>query len=195
MNRLKVSMNRNPYQTLSQLDFGRVPPVDQWHPPMSGDMDLRIARDGTWHHEGRLIERERLVRLFATILRRDPDGQYYLVTPVEKWRIEVEDVPFRAVRMEVEGSGPEQRLDFLTSLGERTAAGAEHPIEIVDAAINPAPYVHVRGRLWARLDRSVYYELAERVVEGESAGQTVYGVWSRGVFFPLGPVVSSPSSP
>lgn len=180
---------RRPLDLLTGIDPDRLPPVERWNPPPSGDMDLCIARDGTWYHEGRPIVRERLVRLFATILRREADGGYYLVTPVEKWRIRVTDAPFLAVLLEAEGQGPDQRLDFLTNLGERVAAGPNRPIEVEYRAggEEPAPYVQVRNGLRARLTRAVFLDLAECIETREHAGLRVYGVWSRGAFFPLGP--------
>lgn len=138
---------------------GRAPaPVHLWNPENCGDMDLVIRADGVWMHEGSPISRPELVRLFATVLRKDPDG-YYLVTPVEKLKITVEDVPFRAVRVDRRG----EDLIFQTDMGERVAAGPEHPLRVrTDAETSePAPYVHVRGDLEARIERPVFYELVE----------------------------------
>lgn len=165
-----------------------LPPVDHWNPPLLGDMDLRIARNGTWHHEGAPIHRERLVRLFASILRQDEDGQYYLVTPVEKWRIRVDDAPFLAIRLDVTGMGANQNLTFTTNVGDLTIAGPEHPltVEYHTPGGEPSPYVHVRGRLRALLSRAVFVELAELVEEQEIASDHFYGVWSQGQFFSLG---------
>lgn len=138
---------------------GRAPaPVHLWNPDNCGEMDLVIRADGVWMHEGSPIGRPALVRLLATVLRRDADG-YYLVTPVEKLKITVEDVPFRAVRVDREGAD----LVFTTDMGERVAAGKEHPIRVeTDPDTGePAPYVHVRGDLEARIQRPVFYELVE----------------------------------
>ncbi len=194
---------RRPESLLDGIDPDRLPPLEQWQPPLSGVMDLRIARDGTWWHEGRPIERPSLVRLFATILRREADGQYYLVTPVEKWRIEVEDSAFLAVRLDVDGEGRNQRLDFVTNPGERVESGPERPIvvEYRAGSAEPAPYLTMRNGLRARLTRSVFLELAERAERAEPSlagpslagpdeanSAAVYGVWSRGAFFVLGPV-------
>ena len=160
-------------------------PVDQWHPPLLGEMDLRIARDGTWYHEGQPIARQALVRLFARILRHDSDGCYYLVTPVERWRICVEDAPFLAVEMAVERKP--QWIHFRTNVDDWVTAGPEHPLQIEYPCgpEQPAPYVHIRGRLRARLTRSVFLELAEYAVLENFGGREVYGVYSQGVFFPL----------
>ena len=136
-----------------------LPPVHLWHPTHCGDIDIVIRRDGTWMHEGSPIGRAELVRLFSTVLRLDPDG-YHLVTPVEKLRIGVEDLPFRAVAVEAR----EGRLVFTTDVGDEVEAGAENPIT-VDAdprTGEPAPRLHVRRGLEARIARSVFYELVER---------------------------------
>ncbi|HEY2069524.1 MAG TPA: DUF1285 domain-containing protein [Rhizomicrobium sp.] len=165
----------------------RLPPVEKWHPTHCGEIDIRIARDGTWFHEGTPIGRRELVRLFSTILRKDPDG-FHLVTPAEKMRIRVEDAPFLAVLLRVEGEGRDQRLVFTTNVGDETVAGADDPIRVETNAETgePAPYVHVRRGLEARISRTVFYQLADMAVagEGEFAGQL--GVWSQGRFFSLG---------
>jgi hypothetical protein len=165
----------------------KLPPVDKWHPAHCGDIDIRIARDGTWYHEGTPVGRKELVRLFSTILRRDPDG-FVLVTPGEKMRIVVEDAPFLAVLMDVEGTGRDQTLTFITNVGDQTIAGAENPIRVEtdpDTA-EPAPYVHVRKGLEARIARAVFYQLADLAVPGEGEHAGFLGVWSGGVFFRLG---------
>lgn len=145
-------------------------PVDEWNPEHCGDVGLSIDRDGVWQHEGDPIRRERLVRLFATVLRKDENGQHYLVTPVEKIVIHVADAPFLAVAMRVEGTGRAQRLVFTTNVGDEVTAGPNHPIMIMGGK----PYVRVRGRLDARLTRAVYYELANLAQDGRitSDGQT-----------------------
>lgn len=183
----------DPNQLLSQVEGRKLPPVDHWNPPLSGDMDMRISRDGVWYHEGRAIQRDSLVRLFSTILRRDNDGEYYLLTPVEKWRIQVDDAPFLAVLMEVQGRGEEQILIFQTNVGDRVVAGAEHAIEVEydKPDDEPAPYIHIRGRLRALISRSVFWELAELAVEKTINGQSCYGVYSQGLFFVLGPAEES----
>ncbi len=182
--------SRQPDDLLNQLDPRRLPPLDEWNPPLNGVMDLRITRDGRWYHDGRPIERMALVRLFATILRREPDGHHYLVTPVEKWCIDVEDAPFLAVSLTAAGHGSRQALAFRTNLGESVAVGPDCPlvVEYRAGSEEPAPYVHLRNGLRARLTRSVFLELAELAVPGEAVGGVVYGVWSHGCFFELGPV-------
>jgi uncharacterized protein len=158
----------------------RLPPVEKWNPAHCGEIDIRIARDGTWFHEGTPIGRRELVRLFSTILRKDPDG-YHLVTPGEKMRIRVEDVPFLAVLLREENG----RLIFTTNVGDETVAGPDNPIRVETNAETgePAPYVHVRRGLEARISRAVFYQLADMAVLGEG-GQL--GVWSEGRFFALG---------
>lgn len=136
-----------------------LPPVHLWHPEHCGDIDILIRADGVWMHEGSPIVRVELVRLFSTVLRKDPDG-YHLVTPAEKLQIQVEDLPFRAVAMRAD----EGVLSFTTDVGDEVEAGADHPIVVeTDAATGePAPRVHVRADLWARIARPVFYELVER---------------------------------
>jgi hypothetical protein len=162
-----------------------LPPVERWNPAHCGDIDIRIARDGTWYHEGTPFGRRELVRLFSTILRKDPDG-FHLVTPGEKMRIRVDDAPFVAVLVQVSGEGTSQRLTFTTNVGDETIACADNPIRVVvDAKTGePSPYVHVRRGLEALIARSVFYQLAELAVPGADG---MLGVWSEGVFFPLGP--------
>lgn len=160
-----------------------LPPLDDWKPPFSGDIDIRIARDGTWYHEGGRFGRESLVRLFSTILKREGDD-YFLVTPVEKWRLRVEDVPFVAIDFETLGEGRGQQLVFVTNVDDRLLCDAAHPlrVEIDPANGEPSPYVEVRRGLEARLTRNVFYRLAGRAVEHDGA----IGVWSGGSFFTLG---------
>ncbi|NOZ42964.1 MAG: DUF1285 domain-containing protein [Alphaproteobacteria bacterium] len=162
-----------------------LPPVHLWHPEFCGDIDMAIRRDGHWDYMGSPISRPAMVRLFSTILRHDDDGKYYLVTPVEKVGIRVEDVPFVAVELRVEGKGHDQILHFRTNVDDVVALDSTHPLR-VDFAANgePSPYILVRDRLDALISRPVYYQLAEMVEEIDG----VYGVWSSGVFFPLGPV-------
>lgn len=166
-----------------------LPPVHLWNPEFCGDIDMRIARDGTWFYMGTPIGRERLVRLFSTILRHDEDGKYYLVTPVEKVGIKVDDAPFLAVAMSGEGTARDQTLTFTTNVGDVTVAGAEHPIRfVVDTETGePAPYVHVRARLEALINRAVFYDLVELGTEEEHEGKRWFGIWSGGVFFPFMP--------
>lgn len=159
----------------------KLPPVEKWHPAHVGAIDIRIAHDGTWYHEGRPILRQPLVDLFATILRREGDA-YYLVTPGEKLAITVEDVPFLGVRMAREGEGRAQRLLVSTNVGDHVAIDAAHPVRIRTRDGQAAPYVEVRAGLEARLVRSVFYELVE-------LGEDVAGEWvvySDGVAQSLG---------
>lgn len=162
-------------------------PVHLWNPPLSGEMDMRIARDGTWYHEGEPIRRLALAQLFSTILRLDEDGRYYLVTPVECWAIQVDDAPFVAVRLSVSGEGEQQQLLFHTSLEDEVPLDAEHPLRVVldPQSGEPSPYVRVRGNLDALISRTVFYELADLAVEVDVAGVQRIGVWSCGRFFPI----------
>ncbi|MEH6387702.1 MAG: DUF1285 domain-containing protein [Pseudomonas profundi] len=162
-------------------------PVHLWNPPVSGELDMRIARDGTWVHEGTAITRKPLAQLFAGILRFDDDQRYYLVTPVERWAIQVEDAPFVVVALEVGGEGREQVLRFTTSLDDSVEAGPDNPIRVVvdPETQEPSPYVRVRANLEALINRNVFYELAERAVEHEVDGKTCFGIWSKGTFFPI----------
>ncbi len=171
-----------------ELAAGRkLPPVEGWNPAHCGELDIRIAHDGTWLHEGQPIARRELVRLFSTILRRDGDS-YYLITPVEKMRITVEDVPFLAVLLDVRGSGRDQQLVFTTNVGDEVVSGHDNPIRVMMRNGNePVPYLHVRHGLEARISRNVYYQLAEIAVPNESVEADMLGVWSSGVLFPLGP--------
>jgi uncharacterized protein len=152
-----------------------------------GDLDMKIARDGAWSYRGSPISRLRLVKLFASVLRREDDGSYWLVTPVERGRVDVEDAPFLAVEVNSEGSGSGRRLSFRTNLDEIVAAGPEHPLRI-DTAANgePEPYLMVRPGLEARLNRPVFYELVDLAdaERGDKGGP--FGLWSDGVFFDLG---------
>ena len=160
----------------------RLPPVERWTPAHCGDSGMRIARDGTWWHDGAPIGREAMVRLFSTILRREPDGGYVLVTPVEKLDIAVEDAAFQAVEMRREGEGREARLVFRLNTGDLVTAGPEHALRFAATDDGPRPYLHVRGGMEALVARSLYYELAELALDHEPAG-----VWSNGAFFPLEP--------
>lgn len=170
---------------------GGLPPVQLWDPPFCGDIDLVIRRDGTWWYLGTPIGRKALVRLFSTILRRDADGRYYLVTPVEKVGIRVEDVPFLAVAVAVEAEavGAARRLRFRTNVEDEMVADGAHPIRVETDPVTgePAPYVLVRDRLEAKIARSVFYELVDLAEERRAEdGGTVLGVRSAGQFFPLG---------
>lgn len=170
---------------LQQKEEKRLPPVDQWHPEREAEIDIRIAADGTWYHEGGAIRRQSLVELFASILRREGD-QYFLVTPGEKLAIEVEDVPFQVVQLECSGSGDSQRLLFKTATGDTVLADQAHPLEVEQPDSEPAPYVLVRDGMWGRLSRNAYYQLAELAEPmPEKSGRV--GVRSCGCWFELGP--------
>jgi len=160
-----------------------LPPVHLWNPAHSGEIDIVIRRDGSWWHEGAPIGRERLVRLFSTVLRKDPDG-IYLVTPVEKMKIRVEDAPFLAVRVDrAAGDGGAPSLRFLTNVGDEVEAGPQNPIRVETGADGePRPYVHVRRGLEALIARPVFYELVEMA---EDRGGRL-GVESHGAWFDLG---------
>ncbi|MEM1036468.1 MAG: DUF1285 domain-containing protein [Pseudomonadota bacterium] len=168
---------------------GKLPPVHLWNPDRSADIQMEIRSDGSWWHEGDQIKRERLVKLFSRILRRDEDGSFWLVTPYEKVVVHVEDAPFMAVRVDRSGEpGPNQTLVFKTNLGDVTLAGPDAAIRVETdpATLEPTPYVLVRGRLEAKLTRAVFYELADMAVAHEGRAGML-GVWSQGVFFELGP--------
>lgn len=161
----------------------KLPPVQRWNPERTGRIDIVIARDGTWYHEGEPIRRQPLVNLFATVLRRDPDG-YCLVTPAEKLLIDVADAPFLAVDMEMQGAGREARLLFSTNVDDHVVAGAGHPLWVEDQPDGPRPYVEVRDGLTALLTRPVFYRLVDlAIAEGDELV-----VYSDGQRFPLGSV-------
>lgn len=162
----------------------RLPPVESWNPEHCGDSEMRIARDGTWFHQGSPIGRALMVRLFSTILRREADGGFVLVTPVEKLDIEVEDAPFTAVEMKAEGAGEVMKLAFRLNTGDLVTAGPDHALRFEEREDGPRPYLHVRGGLEALIARPVYYELAGIALAN---GSTPPGVWSDGAFFALEP--------
>ncbi len=165
------------------LDERKLPPVDQWHPAHCGDSDMRIAADGTWFHGGTPIGRPELVRLFSTILRREADGGYVLVTPGEKLDIVVEDAPFVAVAVTSEGEGTARQLAFRLNTGEHVVAGPDNLLRVETADDGtPRPYVHVRGGLDALVNRATFYELADWALAEDA---TPPGLWSGGVFFPF----------
>ena len=164
------------------------PPVHLWSPPFCGDLDMEIRRDGTWFYLGTPIGRPALVKLFSSILRKDGEA-YFLVTPVEKVGIRVEDAPFVAVDAEVSGTGRGQDLTFTTHVGDSVTAGPEHPIRLErDAETGePSPYVHVRANLEALIDRKTFYRLVERGVHEDQGGTSWFGLWSGGAFFKVIP--------
>ena len=156
----------------------RLPPVERWNPQACGDSRMRIARDGTWFHDGDPIGRPAMVRLFAGLLRREPDGAYVLVTPVEKLTITVEDLPFVAREVAAEGGGQARRLAFRLNTDEPVVAGPDHPLRLADGL----PALVVRPGLLARVTRPVFYELAELALA--EAGDPP-GLWSDSAFFPM----------
>lgn len=155
--------------------------------PSCGDFDFRIARDGTWFYRGSPIGRKPLVRLFSTVLRREDDGSYWLVTPVERGRITVDDAPFVAVEMQVTGSGRNQELAFRTNVDDWVTADPAHPITLREGADGaPAPYIRVRGDLDALIARPVFYDLVDLAETRADKDGAELGIWSTGHFFPLG---------
>ena len=161
------------------------PPVHLWDPPFCGDLDMEIRRDGTWFYLGTPIGREALVRLFSSILKLE-DGKYFLVTPVEKVGIRVEDAPFIAVDFTTEGEGDDQSIRFTTNVGDVVLADAEHAIRVEHSADGePRPYLHVRRGLEALIDRKSFYRLVDLAVTREHEGEAWTGVISAGSFFPI----------
>ena len=169
-------------QLLATAQNRRLPPVHLWHPERQGRIDIRIAADGTWFHEGVAIRRIAIARVFSTILRLE-NGQHYLVTPAEKLAIDVEDAPFIAVDMESSGKGRERRLVFATNLDDAVLADAEHPIEVEGTPGEPRPYVQVRDGLRALIARSVFYRMVD---EAETEANGEVAIWSAGTRFVLG---------
>lgn len=168
---------------------GGLPPVHLWNPPFCGDIDIEIRRDGTWFHDGTPIGRAGLVRLFSSILKREGDD-YFLVTPVEKVRIRVEDVPFVAQDFDAEGTGTGQTVTFTTHVGDRVVAGPDHAIRLEPTDTDePVPYLHVRAGLEARIDRKSFYRLVDLGV----AHGADFGVWSGGMFFAFIPLAELPA--
>lgn len=160
---------------------GGMPPVEKWNPPFCGDLDMRIARDGTWFYLGTPIGRAGLVKLFSSIIRKDGDD-YFLVTPVEKVGITVDDAPFVALDFDAVGTGEDQKLRFETHVGDRFVAGPDHPIRVAyDDNGEPSPYVLVRRNLEALVDRKSFYRLVDLGVHRNDW----FGVWSNGAFFPI----------
>lgn len=164
----------------------KLPPVESWHPERAGNSAMEIRADGSWYHEGGRINRPAMVRLFSTILRREPDGSHVLVTPAERLTIAVEDTPFRAVEMKSEGEGAARKLVFRLDTDDLVMAGADHPLTFGSDPADPDPRLHVRGvignGLEARIDRALYYELVEMAL-AEDDGHPA--IWSNGARFPL----------
>ncbi len=173
---------------MTRLQDKKLPPVHLWEPEFCGDIDIRLARDGTWYYMGSPIGRKRMVKLFSTVLRRDEDGKHYLVTPVEKLGITVDDAPFVAVEANLYGEGEDQTIVFRTNVDDEVIADKDHPIrvEIDPVTGEPSPYVLVRDRLEALIARPVFYQLVDAGVERQSGGRTWLGIWSKGIFFEIG---------
>ncbi|TDI60268.1 MAG: DUF1285 domain-containing protein [Alphaproteobacteria bacterium] len=173
---------------MSRLQDKSLPPVHLWNPDFCGDIDIRIARDGTWFYMGTPIGRKRMVKLFSTVLRYDDDGKYYLVTPVEKIGIIVDDAPFVAVEANVFDKGEGQTIVFRTNVDDEVIAGPDNPIrvEIDPVTLEPAPYVMVRDGLEALIARSVFYQLVDMGEERQENGETILGIRSGGQFFTIG---------
>jgi hypothetical protein len=166
-----------------------LPPVDRWNPDFCGDLDMEIRADGTWFYMGTPIGRPALVQLFSTVLRKDEDGRTYLVTPVERVGIRVEDAPFVAVEVNVAGDGDQRVMTFRTQVGDVVEAGAGHPIRFVEEPETGGlkPYLLVRGRLEALVARPVMYELVEHGEVIEVDGKAMFSIRSKGVVFPIMP--------
>ncbi|MFC0278772.1 DUF1285 domain-containing protein [Falsigemmobacter intermedius] len=164
------------------------PPVHLWNPDFCGDLDMEIKRDGTWFYLGTPIGRPAMVKLFSSILKLE-DGKYFLVTPVEKVGIRVEDAPFVAVDFRIEDPGPDQRLTFVTHVEDEVTAGPDHPIRVTrdPESGEPAPYVMVRRGLEARIDRKSFYRLIDLGEHADHEGSRWFGIRSGGVFFPIIP--------
>jgi len=165
MSQPDAAVRRDPLEIARQIQAeagtGRLPPVHLWNPPLSGDIDMEIRRNGQWFYLGTPINRAPLARLFSTVLRRDDDGCHYLVTPVEKWRLRVEDAPFLITTVERLERGGVAYLQMTTQTGDVVVADAEHPIRLTYRGEEPAPYVLVRDRLEALIGRNAYYQLVE----------------------------------
>ena len=167
-------------QTL--IEERRLPPVESWDPPHCGHSGMRIARDGTWYHQGSPIRRPAMVRMFSTVLRREPDGRHMLVTPVEKLEIDVEGTALRATEMQTEGSGPGRTIALKLDSGDALIVGPRHPLQLASGEHGPSPRVLVRHGLEAELSKPIYYELAEIAL---AEAHEPPGVWSGGAFFAL----------
>jgi len=163
-----------------------LPPVHLWNPAFCGDIDMRIARDGTWFYLGTPIGRPALVKLFSQILKREGDD-YFLVTPVEKVGIKVDDAPFLATDFEVEGEGPAQTVTFTTKTEDSARLGPDHPlkVKIDQASGEPAPYLLIRANLWALIDRKSFLRLVDLCGHHRHDGEMWFGIWSAGQFFPV----------
>ena len=180
LSRLSAALGASPARGL--------PPVERWNPPYCGEIDIRISVDGTWHHDGAPIRREKLVRLFSTILRREPDGRTVLVTPVESVGITVEDAAFVAVEMAVDGAGEGRRISFRTNVDDLVSVDAEHALRFEEGEGGALkPYLHVRRGLWALVTRALTYDLVEMAEERDVDGAPWLGVFAGGHFHAIAP--------
>lgn len=178
-------------KSLAGLDRQKAAPVDKWNPPYCGELDMRIGRDGLWYYLGTPIGRKPLVKLFASVLRQDDDGVTYLVTPLEKIAIKVEDGHYLGVEMQAEGDGAEQIISIRTQTDDWVTIGPENALTFRQDKMgkgedgNIVPYVHMRGRLECRINRAVFYELIELGEHKEIDGHAWFGVWSAGQFYKM----------
>jgi hypothetical protein len=189
---IKTELPGDPSNPLRGLEEAKaqgkgMPPVHLWNPPFCGNIPMRIAADGTWYYMGSPIGRKPLVKLFSSILRRDEDGKYYLVTPVEKCGVEVDDAPLIAVRMTVSGAGRDKIIRFTTLVDDEVTVDERHPLrfERESGTGGLKPYVLVRGRLEALVNRAIFYDLVAQGVEEPLNGENWFGVWSSGKFWPM----------
>jgi hypothetical protein len=163
------------------------PPVERWNPPYCGEIDMRIAADGSWHYMGSSINRPSLVKLFSTVLRKDPE-RYVLVTPVERVGIVVDDAPFLAVEMALEGEGEDRQIAFRTNVDDLVQVGADHPLRFEqDDHGGVKPYVKIRGDLWALVTRALTMDLIGLAEERDLQGRSLFGIAVKGAFFPIAP--------
>jgi hypothetical protein len=164
------------------------PPVERWNPPFCGDLDMRIAADGTWFYLKTPIGRPALVKLFASVLKREGDN-YFLVTPVEKCGITVDDAPFLAVELKIEDTAEGRALHFRTNVDDWVACGPDHVLRFEPEAGTGGlkPYLHVRRDLWAKVTRTLFFDLVELGEERDVDGEAMFGVSSMGMFFPMAP--------
>ena len=183
----KTDVSQTPVKGLPR-DISRrrkPPPVDDWHPTISRDIDMRIAGDGTWYYLGTPINRLAMVNLFASIMRREADGRYYLVTPIEKCAIAVDDAPFLAIDMQATGAGETQNLTFTTNIGDVVRVDSDHPLRFQRQDEVFKPYVLVRRGLEAVATRSVYYDLMDLCETHTVTGEDWIGLWSGAIFWPM----------
>jgi uncharacterized protein len=166
---------------LSLVDASSPPPIDQWNPERRYPIDMIVNENGEWYYQGSVISRPRLVRLFASVLKRI-DAHYYLVTPSEACQIDVADAPFIGIGLTRRGSGAEQALALLTNVGDEVEIGTEHPLVFRERAGVLIPYVQVRQGLDAKLNRSTYYDLMQSIIESETT-PGLFGIWSKGEYF------------